>query len=245
MSTPDEMAAREIADHHTVSTLDDTHLGATIEIKNTVGELKLFQQLSDASYFVSLALPDTSEMRSFQVPADTEVGFHRAAPPPEFVSVDTKKLREYASIADQIKAKEGEIEGLKERRKELQEEILDQFALNGVHSLVVDNRPIYTRTERYPRLLERPEEDGGGRYTYADFVPVLRKLGFKGAITPESVHHKTLTSVLRELLEQSAEAAKASGIDQPPTLPPELARMVELVEEPKVCVGAPRRKGAR
>lgn len=240
MTTPDEMAAREIADYPVVADLGEDHMGAIVQVGDSVGELRFVQQLSDGLYFLSLRTLFGPDPQALQVPADTEIRLVRSAPPPEFGAVDTALLRELASVSDQIKAKEGEVEGLKEHRRRLQEKVLDEFALNGVNKLTVDGRPIYTREERHARLLERPIEEGGGRYEYRDFVPVLRQLGFEGSITPENVHHKTLTAVLRELLEQAAEAAE-NDTDEPPALPPELAHMVELVSEIKVVVGAPRR----
>ena len=144
------------------------------------------------------------------------------------VALDAGPLREYIALSDMLKAREGEVDALKERKKELMAGLLSAFELRGVSSIVVDGRSVYTRIPTRPRYRDRPADQGGGRFGPADAVAALRAIGRDDVIAPETVNYQTLGAILREF--QDADG----GIPEP------LADVVELEDYPEVRVGAPR-----
>jgi hypothetical protein len=143
--------------------------------------------------------------------------------------IDVTLIRELATITDQLKAREGEVKDLKERKARLSQELLAPFEMHGVGSMRVDGRNAYVHTSTYPRYHEKPVEEGGGRYTAKDAVKALRAIGRGAQVQPETVSHQTLAAILREY--RDAELP----------VPDALAKVVELGEKPEVRVGAPRK----
>jgi hypothetical protein len=150
-------------------------------------------------------------------------------PAPEVAALNPDLVRELASVTDMLKAREGEVKDLKERKRKLSEELLGTFELNGLDSVRVDGRLAYLHSPTYPVYLEKPADQGGGRYTAQDAVAVLRKIGRGAQVQPETVNHQTMGAILREYR------------DAKTALPEELAKIVRLEEAPEVRVRAPRK----
>jgi hypothetical protein len=144
-------------------------------------------------------------------------------------SIDTKLVRELALVTDQLKAREGEVAELKARKRELSEQLLGTFELHGMDQMRVAGRLAYVHRPSYARYLDKPADQGGGRYTPQDAVAVLRQIGRGAQVQPETVNHQTMGAILREYRDSK----------QP--LPEALARIVELDEKPEVRIGAPRK----
>jgi len=153
-----------------------------------------------------------------------------AEPPAEQpASIDTDKIRELAAVTDQLKAREGEVEDLKRRKRELSEQLLEVFELHGMDQLRVDGRKAYIHRPTFPLYHEKPVEEGGGRYTAADAVAALRAIGRGAQVQPETVNYQTMGAILREYRDA----------EQP--VPEALAKIVELGEKPEVRVGGARK----
>jgi hypothetical protein len=240
LSTPDEAAAAQ-PQHVPLHELSHAHVGAVIAYQNVTGTLT--EVPVQAEHGNGLAFPVQEPGKPFQTvltgeAADAVEIVHGApvspyddeanaeAETPEHVLV----ARELAQIDDAITAHEGGIEGLKARKAELDKKMMKYFELAGDTALLVDGRRVYLKPRSFAQYLEKPEAEGGGRYNSDDAVAVLRRIGRSGNIKPESVLPQTMGSILREYRDD----------DKP--VPAELAAIVELAEEVKVAVGAPRRK---
>jgi hypothetical protein len=147
------------------------------------------------------------------------------APP----TINVSLVRELAAVTDMLKAREGEVEDLKRRKAQLSQQLLPAFEMNGVKNMQVDGRKAYVHTTTFPQYLEKPTEEGGGKYTARDVVDALRAIGRDAQIQPETVNHNTLGAILREYRDQ----------DLP--LPEALAKLVKLGERPEVRVGGARK----
>lgn len=241
MPTPDEAAAAP-PQHVPLHALTHEHVGSVITFKNVTGTLddapvasKLvdnqatFPVREPGKPFLTMldgAPGDLVEIVHGPPPSPYDDEGNAEAEVPEHIRVG----RELAQIADAITAHEGEIEGLKARKAELDAKMMKYFELAGDDALLVDGRRVYLHPRSYAQYREKPESEGGGRYGSADAVAILRKIGRAGNIKPESVLPQTMGAILREYRD-----------DEKP-IPPELAEIVELAEEYSVRVGAPRRK---
>jgi hypothetical protein len=148
-------------------------------------------------------------------------------PAPEVAPINTELVRELAMVTDQLKAREGEVAELKTRKRQLSEELLGTFELHGVDQLKVDGRLAYVHSPSYPVYLDKPADQGGGRYTAQDAVDVLREIGRGAQVQPETVNHQTMGAILREYR------------DAKTAIPEALAKIVKLEEKPEVRVRAP------
>jgi hypothetical protein len=241
MPTPDEAAAAE-PQRVLLHELAREHVGAVITFQGVTGELDAApvpSTVGDGLLSLAIQEPGKPFLAAFTGQPDEPVEIVHAAPPspyddeanaeaqtPEHILIG----RELAQINDAITAHEGEIEGLKKRKAELDAEIMKYFELAGDTALLVDGRRVYLKPRSFPQYKDRPESEGGGRYGSNDAVKVLRAIGRVGNIKPESVLPQTMGAILREYRD---------GEDP---MPPELAAIVELGEEYSVKVGAPRSK---
>lgn len=132
--------------------------------------------------------------------------------------------RELDRLGTLIEAREAEIPVLKKRKRELADKLLEHLAAVGEKNLFFDRRRVYIFPELVPEFEQR---DDGRKYTMRDLAPVLRKIGYPGAVKPEEAGYNALLSIFRE----HAQA------DKP--LPPELAAMVRprIVHTVRVGVG--------
>lgn len=228
MTTPDAAASAPISNTIPAAELGADHRGAVVTADGVTGTLT---EVAGGPGRVSLIVHQDGRPFGSTIVLEPGDTVQLAEPPaPEIVPIDTDKVRELAYVQDQIKARKGEMDDLKDREKELQGELLTAFELNGSDSIRVDGRACYIRTDTYPKYLDRDSEDGGGKYTAKDAVEVLRAIGREAQIQPETVNYQTLGAILREYR------------DNEEPLPEALAKIVELGEEPKVRVGAPTRK---
>lgn len=241
MPTPDEAAAAP-AQHVPLHALTHEHVGAVItyqDVTGTLDDVPVPSKIIDGHLSFPVQQNGSPFLTMLNGPAEDSVEIVHAAPPsphddegnaeaevPEHIRVG----RELAQIADAITAHEGEIEGLKARKAELDAKIMKYFELAGDDALLVDGRRVYLHPRSYAQYREKPESEGGGRYSSADAVAILRRIGRAGNIKPESVLPQTMGAILREYRD-----------DEKP-IPKELAEIVELAEEYSVRVGAPRRK---
>lgn len=161
--------------------------------------------------------------------AATEMPGARPEPAPEAAPINPDLVRELAMVTDQLKAREGEVAELKARKRQLSDELLGTFELNGLDQMRVDGRLAYVHTPTYAVYLDKPADKGGGRYTAQDAVAVLREIGRGAQVTPETVNHQTMGAILREYR------------DQERPLPEALAKIVKLDEKPEVRVGSARK----
>ncbi|HET9144124.1 hypothetical protein [Actinophytocola sp.] len=159
-------------------------------------------------------------------PESTAPTTPQAEQPP---TIDVAKIRELATVTDQLKAHEGAVADLKARKKQLSEEILEVFELHGLEDMRVDGRKAYIHRPTFPLYKEKPVEEGGGRYTAADAVEALRAIGRGAQVQPETVNYQTMGAILREYRDA----------EQP--VPEALAKVVELGENAEIRVGAARK----
>ncbi len=138
-------------------------------------------------------------------------------------------VRELATVSDQIKAHEGTAKDLKSRRSQIVADLLELWERDDVRSAEVGGRKAFIHPRTFPVLRERPAEQGGGRYTNADVVAVLNRIGRGAAVSPPTVNHQTLGAILREYEESDT------------GMPPELAEVVELGSVSDIRVGPPRK----
>lgn len=159
--------------------------------------------------------------------AATEMPDAQPEAAPEAAAIDPQLVRELALVTDMLKAREGEVKDLKERKRRLSDQLLGTFELHGVDQLKVDGRLAYVHSPSFPVYLDKPADQGGGRYTAKDAVAVLREIGRGAQVQPETVNHQTMGAILREYR------------DSKTALPEPLAKIVKLEETPEVRVRAP------
>lgn len=166
--------------------------------------------------------PDEAAATAFVEPAED--------PEAENVpQIDIAAIRELAMVTDMLRAREGEVEDLKARKRVLSAQLLPAFELNGLDQMRVDGRPVYVFNATYPKYQEKPVSEGGGKYTAQDAVAALREIGRGAQVQPETVNYQTMGAILREYRDQN----------QP--IPEALAKFVTLGEAPEVRVGAARK----
>jgi hypothetical protein len=240
MSTPDAAAAAE-PQHVPLHALTHEHVGAVITyqgVTGTITDKPIGSARVAGNRVFPVQQPGKPFLTTLDGPADDLVEIVHAAPPSPYdeeanAEVRTPEhvvaARELAQITDSIAAHEGEIEGLKARKAELDAVLMKYFELAGDTQLAVDGRKVYLKPRTFPVYRERPADEGGGKYTSDDVVAALRTIGRDGDIKPPSINHQILGAILREYR------------DAEKPVPEALAAVVELGEEIKVAVGAPRR----
>lgn len=144
-------------------------------------------------------------------------------------AIDVDKIRELAAVTDQLKAREGELEDLKRRKRQLSQELMEVFELHGMDQMRVDGRKAYIHRPTFPKYREKPVTEGGGKYTAADAVEALKAIGRAAQVQPETVNYQTMGAILREYRDA----------EQP--VPAALAKVVELGESAEVRVGGARK----
>jgi hypothetical protein len=241
MPTPDAAAAAE-PQHVPLHTLSHEHVGAAITFQNVTGELDhppVPSKFDDGSLSFPVREPGKPFLTVLTGSPEDSVEIVHAAPPSPYDDEANAELqtprhlvvaRELAQISDSITVHKGEIEGLEARKAELDAELMKYFELAGDTQIAVDGRKVYLKPRTFPVYRERPAGDGGGKYGADDVVAALREIGRDADIKPPSVNHQTLGAILREYR------------DGEKPVPPALAAVVELGEEIKIAVGAPRRK---
>lgn len=240
MATPDAAAAAP-TQHVPLHELTHEHVGAVVTFKDTTGVLVDLPARVELSSL--LALPIREHGKPYTTvetgPPEATVEIAQAAPPSPYDDEANAELktpdhivwaREMAEISDTIDTHEGEIEGLKQRYAALEKKIMSYYELAGADQVAFDNRLAYLKSRTFPQYRERPASEGGGNYSAADAVRVLREIGREGDIKPETVNHQTLGAILREYRDA----------DKP--VPPELDAVVTLGEKYGVRIGAPGRK---
>jgi len=240
MTTPDAAAAAD-PQHVPLHALMPAHIGAVITVRGITGTLDseaVPNHVVPGNYVIALREEGKPFLTSVVGPGEEDVEIVYAAPPSPHdeqanTEVQTPRhivvARELAQISDSITAHEGEIEGLKVCKADLDAEIMQYFELAGDTQLAVDGRKVYLKPRTFPVYRERPADEGGGKYTADDVVAALRAIGRNADIKPPSVNHQTLGAILREYR------------DAEKPVPEALDAVVELGEELKVAVGAPRR----
>jgi len=145
-------------------------------------------------------------------------------------TINVALIRELATVTDQLKAHEGAVTDLKARKKQLSDEILEFFELHGLEDMRVDGRKAYIHRPTYPKYLDKPVEEGGGKYTAEDAVAALEAIGRGAQVKPRTVNYQTMGAILREYRDA----------EQP--IPEPLAKVVELGEDAEIRVGGARSK---
>lgn len=204
-------------------------IGATITTSHGITGVVTSWVVLPVSGMVHITLRKPGEMFDTAESYLSEDSFQMVveAPKPDVVGIDPDLARELARVQDAIKAREGEVEDLKKREKELSALLLPQFQRAGSRRTEVDSRTVYIHSATYPNYLEKSP---GEKYTAADAVAVLRAIGRAHQIQPETVNYQTLGGILREYRDRDED------------LPAALAEIVELGESPSVRVGAPKVK---
>lgn len=131
--------------------------------------------------------------------------------------MDMDKIRRFAELDRLKKEKSGELDKIKEELAELEPQILDQFAEEGVGRISVTNgvRDVTIHTTRKIRAQAAQGQD-------PDAVAAACKAAGIGHLVAERANMNTLSAYVRELDE--------AGED----LPPELEGVVVKIEEFKV-----------
>lgn len=229
--SPDAAAAAEHADPR-VRELTEAHEGMTIEVLDPEGPPisgeVAFSEHDIPMGVMNIALRDLDAKSDFLthllVPLDTPFRMLSGPAEPLIRPVDTGLVRELTAVCDELKATEGKVKDLKRRKKEISDKLVEDYIANGLKSQNVGGRTSYLHTSTYAEYNERPAEEGGGKYTDADLIPVLHAIGRSELIKPQSVHSQTLASLLREFREA----------EKP--LPKPLAKIVRLTGNPEVRV---------
>lgn len=139
------------------------------------------------------------------------------------------RARELDDVSARIRRIEAELPLLRRRKTELSDLLLADLATLGEKSLPFVNGTDSRNAYLYPVTVPvfHQKDDTGRRYTLGDLAPVLRSLGFHGAVKPEEAGYNELLRIFRE--HRKAERP----------LPPELAELVdfETVHEVRTGVG--------
>lgn len=138
--------------------------------------------------------------------------------------VNLDAAREIAQISQEVEDLKGRLDYLRERKQELENLLVEQFAAHGMTSVSVDGKTVYTQRNRHPEYLERPAAEGGGRYNARDLVAAFAALNRQAQISPPTINANTLGAVLREYADNDG------------ALPPELADKVRLVTSMQIRV---------
>lgn len=193
-----------------------------------VGEVFLFTQV------------DTEQRSQYRRFALNETRFVLAPPKPAPAvdeeldradGVDPGVAREIKEIEEDLAELEARVSALKERRAELENQLIEQFASHGVSSIVVDGRSVHTHRRTFAEYLDKPAELGGGKWRPQDLVPIFQALGKAELVTPPTMHSGRLAAIIREYLEAD------DG-----ELPPELADKVRLGSTLSIRVGVARKR---
>ena len=131
-------------------------------------------------------------------------------------SVNTDKLKRYAALKREAKSAVAKGEILKAEAAVLEEELLEEFAEEGVQSLTVEGSTIYLN--RTLRAWKAPGATNEDLYQAAMANPETQFLG------QNTVNNQTLTRYMKDLEEAAAET------------PPELERVVQTAEVFKLGV---------
>lgn len=229
--TPDQAAATlPVAPR--VRDLTDAHEGMLIEVTDDglarfTGEYA-FSEANIPIGKINLAIREPGQVliTHLVVPLDATYKPLSGMPEPSIRPIDTALIRELTAVSDELKSAEGRVKDLKQRKKELSDALVEGFVANDATSVRVGGRTSYMHTSTYAQYNDRPDEEGGGKYTDADLIPVLQAIGRDDMIKPRSVHSQTLAAFLREF-------RKA---EQP--VPDAVAKIVELAGNPEIRVHA-------
>jgi len=236
MLSPDEQAATFDPDAPPVTTvaeLTDAHIGKQVKTFGVVGELIAVAHNGhlEGPEFTSIVIQEAE--RPFGTRFDLP-----SATPCEIVDgvvaltdiVDMNDFyalaRELDRVSKEITSNDAATKALKERKRELSEQLLGTFAQVGQETLGFDDRRAYIHHEIFPDFEERVD---GTKYGYADLVPVLKSIGREEQVTKETVGYRTMQGLLREIRD---------GVIP---MPPELAKMVKIGVKAEVRTGVGRK----
>lgn len=128
--------------------------------------------------------------------------------------------RRWLWVKDRVDEVDAELTALKKERDRLNDDIVNEVVELGLDAppaldgMTFSLAPIYFAVYR--------QDDTGNRYTAADVVPVLRKLGMDTGIVTHGYNGNTFKAMLRERMEAGME------------MPDELAELVELGSKSQV-----------
>lgn len=104
--------------------------------------------------------------------------------------VNMEKVRRLLEIDSAIASYNSRMDELKEERKELEEDLLEQFSTEGVSSLSVDGRIVYIHRQIWASAVEE---------SYDKLVRTLRSLGLGEMVKPK-INTQVLSAYVREQL---------------------------------------------
>lgn len=235
MTSPDAAAAATVDPHPVQANalMHEKHIGASVEARDTAGILKDFA-VTDHGVSLSIQQEGRPYVSAVTVNPDEPVRVVEEAPPSPYdehanaeVPEHVVYAREMAQISDELKLRKGEVEGLEDRYKTLSDKLMAYYETVGDRKLPFDGRSANLRIDTFAQYKDKPADEGGGRYTNAEVVEVLRKIGREGDIMPESVLPSVLAAILREYR------------DSETPVPPELDAVVKLGERYRVTITKP------
>lgn len=193
-----------------------------LEVYPRSASVDLIVRIGDNPFESSLSLPAATPYELISAPV-------RPADMIDSAEAETM-ARELDRLGALIEAREAEIPELKKRKRELADKLLEYLAAIGEKNMFFGSRRVYIFPELVPEFEQR---DDGRRYTMRDLAPVLRKVGYPGAVKPEEAGFNALLKIFRD-------HAKAET-----PLPPELAAMVhpKIVHTVRVGVGKTGKSG--
>lgn len=124
--------------------------------------------------------------------------------------MQTDRLREYADLRTEIKELEAKVKELRKTAENIEGQLLNDFANEGVQRMTVDGKTLYLRREVWAR-----------RHTDVDSTDMAQALmgseRFADLVSP-SVNMQSLSARVREYVQEEED------------LPPEVERVVRVDE---------------
>lgn len=104
--------------------------------------------------------------------------------------MDVERVREYVRLRRQQRERQAEVDTIKEAADALEQQLLEEFATDGVQNISVDGNVVYLRRQLWARVAEGASRD--------EVIDGLRRAGLDHFVT-EGFNTSTISSWMREL----------------------------------------------
>lgn len=104
--------------------------------------------------------------------------------------MDMDRVREYMRLRNEQRRREAEAGEAKEQADNIEQELLEQFAEDGVQNLTVDGQTVYLQRTVFAMV--------DGAYTREQVIERLRQADL-GHFVRDGYNHQTLSAWIREL----------------------------------------------